>query len=124
MPDGGAVSDEYSRKFKEIINNDLDTPEAISLMWQLIKDEKVNDADKKATISEFDKVLGLNIEKFGSEIVKKTADIPSEIRELAEKREIARKAKDWKIADELRDKITSQGYVLDDTEEGFIISRI
>lgn len=123
LPGGGSVSDEYSRKFKEIINNDLDTPEAISLMWQLIKDEKITSSNKKATISSFDKIFGLNIEKLGIKMAEKMANIPAEIKELAEKREIARKAKNWNEADHIRDEISKKGYILEDTDDGPIISR-
>jgi cysteinyl-tRNA synthetase len=124
LPSGGTPSEDYSRKFKERINDDLDTPGAISLIWQLIKDKKVSDASKKSTISAFDKVLGLNIEKFGNEIAKKMADIPGEIKNLAEKREIARKEKNWNEADRIRDEITKMGYRLDDTDGGPIVSRL
>src|SRR3989344_4483001 len=117
IPDGGTVSDEYSRKFKEIINNDMDTPGAISLIWQLLKDEKVVKIDKKATILEFDKVLGLNILELS-----KKAVIPSEIKELVEERERARKEKDWKKADILRDEIKTRGYLVEDTKDGVSIN--
>lgn len=122
LPTGGSPSEDYSRKFKERINDDLDTPGAISLIWQLLKDKKVSDANKKSTISTFDKVFGLNIEKFGNEIAKKMADIPSEIKELAEKREIARKKKNWNEADHIRDEIAKKGYTLEDTDNGPKIS--
>lgn len=124
MPDGGHVSGQYSRKFKEIMNNDLDTPLAISLIWQLLKDKGVSEADKKNTILKFDKVLGLDIENFSKQIVKNDAVIPSEIKDLAEKRELARKNKNWKAADDFRNQISAKGYSVKDTDEGSTISRI
>lgn len=53
----------------------------------------------------------------------KTEDIPKEIVELAEKREIARKNKDWENADELRKKIIDKGFIIDDTPKGYVLSK-
>ncbi len=118
MPAGGSVSDSYSRKFKEIINNDLDTPGAVSLAWQLLKDTETTDADKRATIADMDKVLGLEILKLGEESKKTAINVPKEVKELLEKREIARSQKDWETADALRDEITNKGYSVEDTADG------
>ena len=116
--DTGAVSDEYKKKFQECIEDDLDTPRALSLLWDLMKDENVSKADKKATILDFDKVLGLGFENL------KELEIPEEISKMAEEREVARKNKDFKKSDELREKINSLGYEIKDSPEGYKISKI
>lgn len=121
LPDGGTVSDSYSRLFKERINDDLDTPQVISLIWQLLKDKTVSDADKKATILHIDAVLGLDISNQATEMQEKIANIPAEIKALAEKREIARKNKEWDTADSIRNEIHSKGYAVEDSENGLII---
>jgi len=114
----GSVHQEYQNKFKEYMEDDLDTPRALSLLWDVVKDENMSDADKKATILDFDKVLGLGFENLKEE------KIPEEILKLANEREEARKNKDFKKSDELRDKINSLGYEVKDTSEGQKINKI
>jgi cysteinyl-tRNA synthetase len=114
----GKVDKDYQEKFINCINNDLDTPKAITILWELSKDDKVSQADKKATILNFDKVLGLNFENTKEEI------IPEEIKQLANKRDIARKEKDWTKSDELRKNINSLGYEIKDTDMGSLISHL
>ena len=80
----GKIDTKYQQKFKEYLEDDLDTPRALSLLWDVLKDETISPADKKATILDFDKVLGLGFENLKEEI------IPEEIIKLAEEREQAR----------------------------------
>ena len=92
----GTISEGYRSKFISFINNDLDTPKAIALVWDLINDASISDADKLATIADFDRVFGLNIVK-EIQNTKKSAGpskIPSAIITLAEEREKARQEKD------------------------------
>ncbi len=116
--DVGEISTKYQQKFKEYIEDDLDTPRAISLLWDLIKDDNISPTDKKATILDFDKVFGLGFENLKEEI------IPEEITKLTEEREQARRNKDFKKSDELRDKINSLGYEIKDNPGGPEISKI
>ena len=115
----GKIVPEYKAKFMEYIGNDLDTPGALALLWDLIKDEKIPDTDKRATILDFDKVLGLGFKN----LKEKTEKIPKEILNLARLREEARKNKDFKKSDDLRQKINSLGYEIKDLPEGPKISR-
>ncbi|HNW71833.1 MAG TPA: cysteine--tRNA ligase [Candidatus Paceibacterota bacterium] len=117
----GIVDENYKKKFKEYIEDDLDTPRAIPLLWDLIKDEKISNQDKKATILDFDKILGLGFENLKEEIA---TEIPEEIKKIAEEREKARKEKDYKKSDELRAKINSLGYEIKDLPEGYKIKNI
>jgi len=113
--DMGQVHQEYKNKFTEYINDDLNTPRALSLLWDLMKDENMSPADKKATILDFDKVLGLDFEN------QKVEKIPEKIIKLIEEREEARKNKDFKKSDELRGKIHSLGYEVKDSNEGQLV---
>jgi cysteinyl-tRNA synthetase len=108
----GKVNKKYIKLFLEAVNDDLNSPKAISVVWALIKDKKIKDADKKKTLLDFDKVLGLNLAKI------KKASIPSQIKKLAEEREKARQEKNWQKADELRKEIEKLGYRIEDTEKG------
>ena len=117
----GAVNPEYQQKFLAFINDDLDTPRALALVWDLIKDEKVSDEDKRATILDFDRVFGLNLGKLSEPAYFK---IPEEVARLAEERERARQNKDWTKADELRSEILKKGYEIKDIETGYQLSPI
>ncbi len=114
----GNVSEEYQNKFKEYIGDDLNTPRALSLLWDLIKDENISDADKKATILDFDTVLGLGFENLKEE------EIPEQILKLVEERKTAKENKDFAKSDELRKEINYLGYEVKDTPEGQKVSKI
>jgi cysteinyl-tRNA synthetase len=116
--DMGQVHQEYKNKFTEYINDDLNTPRALSLLWDLMKDENISPADKKATILDFDKVLGLDFEN------QKVEKISEEVLMLMRERDEARKNKDFKKSDELRDKIHSLGYEVKDSNEGQLVVKI
>jgi cysteinyl-tRNA synthetase len=114
----GKVSEKYQNKFKEALEDDLNTPLSISVMWDLMKDESVLNADKKATLLDFDKVLGLELAELKVDV------IPEEVSVLVRERDLARIEKDFKKSDELRIKINSLGYEVKDTSEGQKISKI
>ncbi len=114
----GNVNEEYKDRFKKYLEDDLDTPRALTVLWDLIKDEKIYPADKKATVLDFDKVLGLGFKNLKEDI------IPKEIIRISEERKLARKNKDFKKSDELRAKINSLGYEVKDSENGYKINKI
>ena len=114
----GEVDKKYQQKFKDFVEDDLDTPKALVLLWDLLKDDNITDANKKATVLDFDKVLGLGFENV------KEDEIPTEIQKLVEEREEARMNKDFKKSDKLRDKIHSLGYEVEDSEDGYKINKI
>lgn len=118
----GEVNKNYLEKFTESVNNDLNTPQGLALLWDLLKDESVSLADKKATALEFDKVLGLGLDKLDTDQEAKQREIPRNIFDLANLREIARKNKDWQRSDELRDEISKLGYQIKDTDQGPVIT--
>ncbi len=110
----GNINKEYKNKFLEVVNNDLNTPQAISVLQEVLK-SKLENKDKLATILDFDKVLGLhleNIEQFRAN---------AEIEDLAKERQKARQEKDWNKADEIRKKIENLGWEIEDWERGYIL---
>lgn len=121
----GAVNADYQRRFLEAINDDLDTPKAIALLWELIKDDAVTPADKRATILDFDRVLGLGFqngqEKMNAghslKVISGNA-IPEEIQTLIDEREKARAEKNWIESDRIRDLLERKGYLVTDTGDG------
>ncbi|MEK6900163.1 MAG: cysteine--tRNA ligase, partial [Nanoarchaeota archaeon] len=98
----------YLASFTKEINDDLNTPKALAVLWETLKDDSLEDIDKISLILEFDKVLGLNLKP----IKKEKTSIPEEVKDLAELRQLARINKDWKKADELREKIKELGYIV------------
>jgi cysteinyl-tRNA synthetase len=124
--DFGAIKDykeasdqSYIQKFQEYIFDDLDTPKAIALVWELMKDKNIRDSIKKETLREFDKVLGLNLEELSKTFEKaKKIKISKEVSALLKEREKARAEKDWQKSDELRDKILGLGFKITDTDKG------
>lgn len=110
--DVGKVSKEYQNKFKLFIEDDLDTPRALTLLWDIFKEEKISNADKKATVLDFDKVLGLGFENI------KVAEIPREIWKYVEEREKARKEKNWAESDRIRQASIASGFNIEDTPTG------
>lgn len=128
LPSGGKVSGDYYQEFIERINDDLDTPGALAVMSRLMKDVTLSPKDIRATILDFDRVLGLSLgapdtamqtlmtREFGEAVAVEAA--PEKVRELLSKREEARAKKDWKAADKLRKDIEKAGYTIEDTPEG------
>ncbi len=104
----------YKEKFTDAVNDDLNMPQALAVVWEAVDDKNLNGAEKIAVLDDFDKVLGLRL----SESKEENVELTGEAKKLVEEREKARKAKDWKKSDELRNKIESLGYELKDTPEG------
>lgn len=107
---------DYKEKFIEAVNDDLNMPRALEVVWKLIREEKdISNQDKYKLLIEFDKVLGLDLEKTES-----ATKISQEITDLINKREAFRKQKNWAKADEMRDKLLEKGIVLQDTAQGVV----
>ncbi len=99
-------------------------PQALALVSKVLKD-KIDSADKLATILDFDKVLGLNLDQSILSLDKEIAldSLPLEIREIVLGREKARQEKDWLEADRLREVLKEKGYSLKDSSAGLEIRR-
>jgi cysteinyl-tRNA synthetase len=110
------INKEYIEEFENAINDDLDMPKALQVLWKLVRDDKAE--GKYQTIKKMDEVFGLKL------LEKEKIEIPAEVKKLAEERETARKNKEWKKSDELRDKINKLGFVINDTPNGWEIKRL
>lgn len=99
------------------ISDDLNTPLVLALLWRTVDSADLNTATKLALVSEYDKVLGLNLTETASET------IPAEIITLVEKRNAAKQRKDWDQADAIRNQIQQKGYDILDTKDGFRLQK-
>jgi len=115
----GIISEKFNNEFKEAISNDLAMPEAMAILWKMVK-SNLDNADKLATLIEFDKVLGFN---FGIDSRKKE-EIPEEIEKLVEERQKAREEKNWVESDRLREAIKDKGYLVEDLKNTCKILKI
>ncbi len=104
--------DSYISEFKGCVNDDLNTPKALAVMWDVIGNENLNAKTKLSIVGEFDRVFGLGLAEI------KEDDIPSDILKLKDERDAARKNKNWKLSDELRNRISDLGYDVFDSKEG------
>lgn len=114
----GVVNNKYKKEFIEGLDNNLESPRALAVLWDLVKDKEINSEDKLATILDFDRVFGFGLDKIKKE------EIPDEVIKIAEERMKVREDKNWLLSDELRDKINSLGYEIKDTALGYKISKI
>ena len=113
----------YEEKFLNAINEDMNMPVAISVIFDIAK-QKIKSNDYYELIKKFDKVLSLNLNEV--DIVKENDcnSIPNEVRELLKQRDEARKNKDYVLSDILRDKIKEKGFLVKDTKEGQKIEEV
>lgn len=112
---------DYGDKFRERIENDLDMPGALAVVWEAAK-SNIPGYDKVDLLREFDRVLGLEITQ-NSNVIDQN-EMPEEVKKLIGEREELRKEKKWDEADEVRAKITELGYSVEDTQEGSAVSKI
>ncbi|MCX6711590.1 MAG: cysteine--tRNA ligase, partial [Candidatus Woesearchaeota archaeon] len=137
LKDDKKINEKYLKEFEKAINDDLDMPKAVSILWNLLRDK--NAQGKIRTIKDMDKILSLDLLKKGIEhkivlkdklgtidkiTIKSNFEISEEVQELIKEREKTRKNKDWKKADELRNKIRELGWHIDDTNEGPKLKKI
>ena len=115
------ILDNYNKEFIDAISDDLNIPLAVGVLWKMLRNEqKSNDIYNQAL--KFDKVLSLDLDK--NDETKTQEEIPQEILDLANQRKIARENKDYKLSDEIRNKINEMGFNIKDTKEGYELSKI
>ena len=108
-----SVVNEYEERFHKAINDDLNMPLAMGVVWEVIRNDKKSPKLAKLLLK-FDSVLGLKIDE--KEEVKQ--EIPEEILALIKERKKARENKNWEESDRIRDLIKEKGYEIKDTKEG------
>jgi cysteinyl-tRNA synthetase len=115
-------SDEYKdylERFSEAVNDDLNMPKAVQIMWKMLDDE-IEASEKSDLLAKFDSVFGLDLYHFQRHEI----SVPLDIETLVDERESARKNKDWKLADKLREKIHKKGFEVEDSVNGPKVKKI
>ena len=106
------------RRFTDAINDDLNMPVALSVLWAVVDSKHLSNYEKLTLIDVFDDVFGFGLADLEEELV------PAEVMDLVEKREQARAAKNWKLADRLREDMRKLGYGIQDTDTGAKITKL
>ena len=117
-----ALAEKYLEQFRQAIDDDLNVPLALGILWTMMKETPAKELYTAAL--EFDKVLGLDLDKTEApkEEEQKT-DAPQEVIALCEERKAAKAAKDWAKADKLRADIAAMGYTVVDTKDGYKVTK-
>ena len=117
---GSEVSEKakaYMEQFDSFVCNDLATARGLSVLWNMLKDDAISNAEKKFVVNYMDQVLGLGLAQIKAR-TDDSQDIPAEVMELVAKRAEAKKNKDWAAADLYRNQIDEMGYTVKDTPAG------
>ena len=108
----------WEEKFENAINDDLNMPVAMSVVWEVVKYPQKS-KDLKALLLKFDTVLGFDLEHYQN----KEQELPQEIQALVKQRDFARQNKNWAESDRIRDILIDQGYTIKDTSQGTMIQK-
>ena len=104
----------YIAQFNSYMFDDLKTPQALAVVWAVIKDKEMTSSDKFKFLNNIDDLLGLGLAKNLALSTEENIEIPSEIMTLVEERKQARANKNWAESDRIRDLIISKGYAIKD----------
>lgn len=116
------ILNDYKSQFAAAINDDLNAPLALGVLFSMIKEEKSKDIFNLAL--EFDKVLGLSLDKVTNVSSEPKLDYPAEVDKLVKDRTQAKKDKNFALADKIRADIANLGYSILDTREGVKVTKL
>ena len=109
---GSDIIQEYEDQFMDAINDDLNMPKALAVLWEVIRSDK-STSEKAATVFKFDEVLGLSLGEARG-IIQKKQEIPAEVKKLFEERGALREQKKYEEADKIRERIIEMGFKVED----------
>ena len=108
--------DEYDNKFKDALSDDLNTSNALTVLYEVLKDNNLNDKTKLELVNSFDKVFSLDLTNVEENEI--DSDLEKMIQDKIAERAEAKKNKDYALADSIRDELLSKNVKLIDTKEG------
>ncbi len=106
--------DHYQKRFEEAIDDDLNVPEALGILWEMVRNSEVVSKEGYDLILEMDRVFGLNLDQE----IEKQQELSADLMQLIEERKEARVNKDWARSDALRGELKAKGVLVKDTKEG------
>jgi len=112
----------YKEGFESAACSDLNMPKALSFLWGCLKDKDVSDSEKLALALYMDQVFGLKLDDVQPQ-KEEQLDIPQEVSDLVNRRLEAKKAKNWGLADQLREQISSLGYQIKDFKDTTLVTK-
>jgi cysteinyl-tRNA synthetase len=104
--------------FREALRDDLNAPRALAVVWKVARDRELDPAVRRATLLQMNDLLPLGLEGVAPAAASRPAEAPPEVQELAQRRDAARKARDFAAADALRQQIGELGWDVRDTAQG------
>ncbi len=104
----------YRARFADLVADDLGTPRALALAHEVAGADELDDAQRRALLLDFDRVLGLSLDT----PAEADAPLPEGAAALLDRRAAAREARDWAAADALRDELAALGVTVRDTDRG------
>ena len=116
LKNDGKVNGKYLKEFGVRINDDLDMPGAVAVLWSMLRDEKAS--GKVGAVKKMDEVFGMGL------LSRDEVVVPEEVLTLSGGRLIARQSKDWKKSDEMRDEILKMGWRVKDAGDGFELEKV
>ncbi|MBQ7224310.1 MAG: cysteine--tRNA ligase [Clostridia bacterium] len=114
------ILDKYRKDFTDAVNDDINIPLSLGVIWTMLKENPSKDI--YALALEFDKVLGLSLNK-AKPAEKEKIEVPDDIKAIADERWQARLAKNWAESDRLRDILAEKGYLVKDSKEGYTLEK-
>ncbi|OJA54986.1 cysteine--tRNA ligase [Burkholderia ubonensis] len=112
-PDGGSADAAFVARFDAEVDQDLNMPRALAVLWELVK-SNLPPSTLKATVENFDEVLGLKLRDWRPS----ASDVPEAVRALLGERERARAERNWARADEIREMLKAHGWQVEDGKDG------
>ncbi len=118
-PASGSLGEEYRERFEAALGDDLNAPQALAVMWEMLRSGELADADKWRLLCEFDAVLGLDLRNARVTMAAGgDSEADARIAALVRERDQARKARNFARADEIRKQLSGEGIVLEDSRDG------
>ncbi len=114
------VIEKYRKDFIDAVNDDINIPLSLGVIWTMLKETPSKDI--YALALEFDKVLGLSLDK-AKPAEKEKIEVPDSIKAIADERWQARLAKNWAESDRLRDELSNLGYLVKDAKDGYTLEK-
>jgi cysteinyl-tRNA synthetase len=115
---------DYRNQFFTAMANDLSTPEALAVFWQVVKNKELPAAEKLALLLDFDQLLGLDLGSIQAVDKKQPlalGELPDEVKAFLKEREKARQQGDYAKSDQLRDQLFDLGFQVIDDEDGQMV---